>query len=160
MRVPALCDCALLAPLAPLCADEKVEPKPSLAVEAEVVSEKGFGRHLVVRLVNTGKAPLTVVTAKLHPKYSGEGDKLAVALEFTEQNKHKGRLAVPPADSLGLVKLMPGEVTNVPLPARPKLMAGLGPKAEVTVVYEVSAFWGKRFGAWHGKVECKAEVGK
>jgi hypothetical protein len=112
-----------------------------------------------VRLVNTGKAPLTVVTAKLRPKYS-EGDKLTVVLEFTEQTKHKGRLVVPPADSLGLVKLMPGELATITLPSRPKIMNKLGPKSEVTVTYEVSAFWGKRFGAWHGKVECKAEIGK
>jgi hypothetical protein len=41
-----------------------------------------------------------------------------------------------------------------------KALGKLTAKGEVTVVYEVSAFWGKRFGAWHGKVECKAEAGK
>jgi hypothetical protein len=39
-------------------------------------------------------------------------------------------------------------------------MNKLGAKAEFTVVYEVSPFWGKRFGGWYGKVECKAEIGK
>ena len=38
MRVLALCVCALLAPLASPAAQDKAEPKPALAVEAEVVS--------------------------------------------------------------------------------------------------------------------------
>ena len=177
MRALALCVCALLAPLASLAAQDKVEPKPALTVEAEVASNDRIGKHFVVRLVNTGKTPLTVVTGKLHQintgkapltvvtnglrsKVSGEGDKLTVTLDMTEQTKHKGRLVVPAADSLGLVKLMPGEVANVTVPAMPRVINKLTAKAEVTVVYEVSAFWGKRFGAWHGKVECKAEAGK
>ena len=150
-----------LMPALAFAADEKVEPKPALSVEAEVASNDRFGKHFLVRLVNTGKAPLTVVTSKLRPKYS-EGDKLTVALEFTEQTKHKDRLVVPPADTLGLVKLMPAEVANVTVPVAPfqKALNKIGAKAEVTVTYEVSAFWGKRFGAWHGKVESKADLGK
>jgi hypothetical protein len=46
--------------------DEKVEPKPPLAIEAEVTKSAQFAfRQLVVRQVNTGKTPLTVVTNKL-----------------------------------------------------------------------------------------------
>src|SRR5262249_28176315 len=177
MRVLGLWVGAVLAPLASLAADEKAEPKPALSVEAEVASNDRIGKHLVVRLVNVGKTPLTVVTGKLQQintgqaplavvtnglrsKASGEGDKLTGTLDMTEQTKLRGRLVVPPADSLGLVKLMPGEVANVSVPAMPRVMNKLGAKAEVTVVYEVSAFWGKRFGAWHGKAECKVEAGK
>src|SRR4051812_25499159 len=77
-------------------ADEKPEPRPALAVEAEVASQERSGRHLTVRLVNTGKAPLTVVTSKLKAKVAEDGDKLTVTLEMTEQKKHKDRLVVPP----------------------------------------------------------------
>ena len=113
-----------------------------------------------MRLVNTGKAPLTVVTNGLRWKAAEDGDKVTFAAAMTEQKKHKDRLVVPPAESLGLVRLMPGEVASVHVPAMPKAMNQLGAKSEVTVVYEVSAFWGRRFGTWHGKAECKAEVGK
>ena len=143
-------------------ADEKVEPKPSLTLEADVTPEaKRFDNRVAVRLVNTGKTPVTVVTNKLRFRFT-EGDKATIKFEMTEKRMHKERLVVPPADTLGLVKLMPGEVATVTVPAAPfqKALGKLGAKASVTVVYEVSEFWGKRFGAWHGKVEAKATIAK
>jgi hypothetical protein len=150
----------LLCPLA--AADEKVEPKPSLTIEAEVTKPERLGKRLSVRLVNAGKAPLTVVTNKLHAALKEDGDKVTVTLEMVEKKTHKDRFVVPAADTLGLVKLMPGEVAVVSLPVAPfqKGLGKLGPKATVTVSYEVSEFWGKRFGAWHGKIKTTAALAK
>src|SRR5262245_59382526 len=149
----------LLAALPAAADDAKLEPKPALTLEAEVSKQARFGQALKVRLANTGKVAVSVVTAKLRLR-SDEGDrKLTVALEMTRKEMVNSRLVVPPADSLGIVKLMPGEVALVTVPTAPKKLAKLADN-EVVVTYEVSEFWGKRFGVWHGKIETTASVAK
>jgi len=49
-----------------------------------------------------------------------------------------------------------GECTSAPTQ---KLLRGLGGKS-VAVTYEVSEFWGKRFGSWHGKLTGTAAAPK
>lgn len=81
---------------------------------------------------------------------------------MTEKPMRKGRLVVPSADALGLVKLLPGEVAVLKLPANHPVHKTardvLNGKKALQVTYEVSEFWGKRFGIWHGKLTGSASA--
>jgi hypothetical protein len=141
-----------------------------LRLEAEVVRiGKGTGpARLEVRLVNTGKEQITVVTARLRVRVEQAKDteKFTVGLEMIEKRMHGGRLVVPSSAVLELVKLLPGEVAliNPTTLTNPpdvwKAVNGSEGKGAITVVYEISEFWGERLGVWRGKISGTTTVPK
>jgi hypothetical protein len=140
------------------------DPKPTLTLEADFKKQGRVGEELAVRLVNTGREPILVATNKLRLR-AIEGDKkITLALDLTAKTLDKDRLVVPAADTLGIVKLLPGEVARVPVvlykqpPPIRKALDKLDGKTTLAVSYEVSAFWGKRFGIWHGKISATPTV--
>jgi hypothetical protein len=94
-----------------------------------------------------------------------KGDKKAtVTVTLEERKDDKGRLIVPSAAKLAVVKLQPDEVARVQVPNSPDLQAvakaASAGEVELVVEYEVSEAWGKRFGVASGKVKGTAAVTK
>ncbi len=140
------------------------DPKPSVSLEAEFrkedrTSRPPIGAILIVRLV-AGDEKIGVITENLRVTVSRDGRKATVRLAMTEKEEHNDRLVVPSADKLGVVRLQPGEVARVPVPFRLEMNEVLKGAAvgdvEIIVEYEVSEFWGKRFGVAHGKYRSTA----
>jgi hypothetical protein len=163
IRVATLLALFLLTGAAP--ADE---PKPPVSLEATVVpgGVNGgfrFPARLQVRLVGEAKES-AVVTEGLSAKVAQGDKKVKVSLALPEVKDDKGRLIVPSADRLGVVRLRAGEVASVHVShasdLEQALKAALAGEIELVVEYEVSDGWGKRFGVVAGKVRGTATVPK
>jgi hypothetical protein len=94
-----------------------------------------------------------------------EGDKkVTVSVALAELRDDKGRLVVPSADKLGVVRLHAGEVADVRVPnsadLEQALKAASAGEVELVVEYEVPEGWGKRFGVAAGKVRGTASAAK
>ena len=98
-------------------------------------------------LVLSKQENVAVTLVLFQPAVLGGGLTLAVIVGRT--------LSTP---TIWMVKLLPGEVTVLKVPAADvrETLEALDGKATLTVTYEVSEFWGKRFGVWHGKLTCSA----
>lgn len=148
------------------------DPRPPVTLEAEVVTtsatyesgQRFSSTSLRVRLAGAGKEA-TVITEGLHSTVSRTGKRVTVTLTMPEKKDAKGRLVVPSADRLGLVKLHMGEVADVRTPVgspdlREALKEAVAGKAEIVVEYEVAEVWAKRFGVVGGKVSGTAAIAK
>jgi hypothetical protein len=108
---------------------------------------------------------VTVVTDGLSVKVDRGDKKVTVTLTLAESKDDKGRLIVPSADKLGLVRLDTNEVAAVRITGansdllQPLREAFRG-EVEMVVVYEVSEAWAKRFGVTAVQLQAVATVKK
>jgi hypothetical protein len=150
------------------CAAPADEPKPPVSLEATVVpgGVSGgfqFPPKLQVRLVG-GVKEVAVVTDGLSVKVTKGDKKVTISVTLPEVRDSKGRLVVPSADKLGVVRLHANEVADVRVSSSSDLERALkaasAGEVELVVEYEVSEAWGKRFGVASGKMRGTATAVK
>src|SRR5688500_501977 len=102
---------ALVSLLLSACAAMADEPKPPVSLEAAIAPSpaRGFGPVWRVRLVCESKEA-AVLTEGLSVKVTRADKTATVLVTLAEVKDDKGRLVVPSADKLGVVRLRAGEV--------------------------------------------------
>jgi hypothetical protein len=138
-----------------------VDPKPQVGLEAEIrpSPQPGFGHYLSVSLVGA-EADASVITDGLSAIVARAPGKATIVLTRKEAKDKRGRVVVPPASSLGIVKLQPGEAARVKVPFSDEAQKAWNEAAagaiELVVEYDLPPTW----GAFTGRLSCRATLEK